>query len=117
LGTIKDIETNEDLVVYKDIEGHPRSWVRPLNKFMMEVDKSKYPESDQFYKFELVTKVTVNNDKKFVKEMKAKLKENKGYSPCSLLKNKDTKCMCKEFREMEEGVCHCGLYYKVPVTK
>ncbi len=24
----------------------------------------------------------------------------------------DTKCMCKEFREMDEGMCHCGLYIK-----
>lgn len=21
--------------------------------------------------------------------------------------------MCKEFREMDEGMCHCGLYIKV----
>lgn len=24
----------------------------------------------------------------------------------------DTVCMCKEFREMEEGMCHCQLYVK-----
>lgn len=23
-----------------------------------------------------------------------------------------TKCMCKEFREMASGTCHCGLYTK-----
>lgn len=34
------------------------------------------------------------------------------YCPCSILKNADTKCMCKEFREMDEGMCHCGLYIK-----
>ena len=27
-------------------------------------------------------------------------------------KNEDTKCMCKEFREMASGTCHCGLYTK-----
>ena len=42
-----------------------------------------------------------------------KLKENGGYCPCSLLRNEDTKCMCKEFREMKQGECHCGLYIKV----
>lgn len=31
---------------------------------------------------------------------------------CSLEKNEDTKCMCKEFREMASGTCHCGLYTK-----
>ena len=44
------------------------------------------------------------------------IKSNGGYCPCSLIKNEDTKCMCKEFRSTEatsEGVtCHCGLYTK-----
>lgn len=31
-----------------------------------------------------------------------------GYCPCSLVRNEDTKCPCKQFRE--EGKCHCGLY-------
>ena len=57
-------------------------------------------------------KVKVNPDKEFVAEMKRQIKENNGHCPCSLVKNADTKCMCKEFREMEEGTCHCGLYFK-----
>jgi hypothetical protein len=39
-----------------------------------------------------------------------------GHCPCVLeaLRNEDTKCMCKEFREAPVGtVCHCGLYEKV----
>ena len=40
------------------------------------------------------------------------LKNNDGYCPCKLQKNEDTKCICKEFREQESGVCHCGLYKK-----
>lgn len=59
-------------------------------------------------------KVKTNPDKEFVKEIKNKLKENGGYCPCRLTKSKDTKCMCKEFRDMiangEVGMCHCGLY-------
>lgn len=57
-------------------------------------------------------KIKKNPDTDFVNEMKKKIKENNGYCPCSLIKNPDTKCMCKEFREMDEGVCHCGLYIK-----
>lgn len=53
-----------------------------------------------------------NPDADHVKEVKKKLKDNNGYCPCSLLKNEDTKCMCKEFRDMEEGMCGCGLYIK-----
>jgi hypothetical protein len=41
------------------------------------------------------------------------IRENDGYCPCALDKTEDTKCMCLEFREMESGVCPCGLYKKV----
>lgn len=57
-------------------------------------------------------KITMNPDTEYAKEVKAMLKENSGYCPCALVKNADTKCMCKEFRKMDEGVCHCGLYIK-----
>lgn len=39
-------------------------------------------------------------------------KYGKRYCPCSLIRDEDTVCMCKEFREMEEGTCHCQLYVK-----
>lgn len=29
-----------------------------------------------------------------------------------MIRDEDTVCMCKEFREMEEGTCHCQLYVK-----
>lgn len=58
--------------------------------------------------------VTTNPDKEFVKEIKDKLKQNGGYCPCRISKTPDTKCRCKEFREMikrgETGMCHCGLF-------
>ena len=54
----------------------------------------------------------VNTDSKLVEEIRKQLKENGGYCPCSLVRTDDTKCMCKEFREMESGTCHCGLYVK-----
>ena len=39
------------------------------------------------------------------------VKNNDGYCPCAIVKNEDTKCMCKNFRELtENGICHCGLY-------
>ena len=41
-----------------------------------------------------------------------KEKYGKRYCPCSLVRDDDTVCMCKEFREMEEGTCHCQLYIK-----
>ena len=42
------------------------------------------------------------------------VKANDGYCPCLSVKNDDTKCMCKEFRESKNtDFCHCGRYYKV----
>lgn len=61
-----------------------------------------------------MTKVKTNPDKDIVKEIRDKLKENDGYCPCRISRTEDTKCMCKEFREMidngKTGMCHCGLY-------
>lgn len=53
-------------------------------------------------------------DEKLAQEILDLIKKNDGYCPCRLFKTEDTKCMCKEFREQEEGYCHCGLYYKEP---
>lgn len=62
-------------------------------------------------------KIELNPDKEFVAEFTEKLKANDGYCPCRTVKNADTKCMCKEFREMvkkgQSGECHCGLYVAV----
>ena len=47
-------------------------------------------------------------------EIQAAVKANDGYCPCMRIKIPDTKCMCKEFRELKEtGICHCGLYKKI----
>lgn len=47
-------------------------------------------------------------------QIKELVEKNNGYCPCTVLKNEDTKCMCKEFREQtESGVCHCGRFLKV----
>lgn len=66
-------------------------------------------------------RIVTNPDTEYVAEMRKKLKENAGYCPCSVLKNADTKCMCKEFRDQvarnEPGFCHCGLYCAVEETE
>lgn len=46
-------------------------------------------------------------------DIAAAVKANDGYCPCARERKPETKCMCKEFRELKEsGVCHCGLYKK-----
>ena len=47
-------ETGEQMVVYmKPTEGN-KVWVRPYDMFMSKVDKTKYPDADQEYRFEEV---------------------------------------------------------------
>lgn len=47
-------------------------------------------------------------------EITEAVKINEGYCPCLSVKNEDTKCMCKDFRESEESdFCHCGRFYKI----
>lgn len=59
-------------------------------------------------------KIIVNPDKEVVKEVREGLKRTGGYCPCRVVKNENTKCLCKEFREQIcEGECYCGLYIKV----
>lgn len=58
-------------------------------------------------------RITTNTDKQLVEEIRKRLRDNDGYCPCRLKKTADTKCMCKEFLEQEEGECHCGLYVKL----
>lgn len=56
--------------------------------------------------------IRLNPDSDFVKEIKKQLKDNSGYCPCVFTKRPEDKCICKEFKEMESGTCHCGLYIK-----
>lgn len=57
-------------------------------------------------------KIKLNPDKDHVRSIKERLEANGGYCPCTLVKNEDAKCMCKEFRELDNGMCHCGLFIK-----
>lgn len=56
--------------------------------------------------------VRLSEDKELVQEIREKIKYNGGYCPCRIERTEETKCMCKEFREMKEGECHCGLFIK-----
>ena len=48
----KHTETMEDMVVYREVDGE-KTYVRPLEMFVSKVDKEKYPDVLQIYRFEL----------------------------------------------------------------
>ena len=52
----KDSETLDDLVVYQDNSNPNKIWVRKLDMFLSKVDKTKYPNVTQEYRFELIEK-------------------------------------------------------------
>lgn len=64
-----------------------------------------------------IMKIKLNDDIELVKEIIQQLRDNDGYCPCRLSKTPETKCMCKEFREQDVGICHCGLYEKYIVEE
>ena len=55
-----------------------------------------------------------NQNENMAREAQRALKENGGYCPCALERTKETKCMCKDFKEKMangyKGECNCGLY-------
>ena len=49
-----DSETSQPVVIYRKLYGDGGLWVRPLAMFLEPVDKQKYPDCPQEYRFELV---------------------------------------------------------------
>lgn len=58
-------------------------------------------------------RIQLTEDIELREQIQQALKNNGNYCPCRLEKTPDTKCMCKEFREQNDGECMCGLYRKI----
>ena len=47
-------EDLEEYVVYRALYGDNKLYIRPINMFLSKVDKNKYPDVEQEYRFEKI---------------------------------------------------------------
>lgn len=53
-------ETKEKYVVYRGLYGTRELYIRPMDMFLSKVDKAKYPNVEQEFRFELQNIESVN---------------------------------------------------------
>ncbi len=97
-------ETEEEMVVYQALYGDYQVYIRPLDMFLAEVDKEKYPEAGQEFRFQLVT--ALQNDVPLTKRPESVSEKAGDVSPL-LIQFLDADSYTKKlkiFLEMRESI-------------
>lgn len=88
--------TGEVCVVYKQLYGNNKVWIRPKEEFFSEVDHTKYPEVSQQYRFMTAEEIMENPSENPMYKIRLK---NIMYS----LNNRTAGRLALAFRELESG--------------
>lgn len=97
-------ENGEKMVVYQALYGDYGVWVRPLSMFMEEVDREKYPDVQQKYRFERIFAFEGYSEKhSYDKEVLIENKKNSEEFRSEICQKKNSKLhpLVEEFLDQE----------------